>query len=119
MQKLLMIIWTSLIVSSCVSPMPRFKQMTLCTPFIGEKIKCFCAKYDLNAVDRTEDFLEYPISYCHKMHGFILKDFNEEFEVVSREIQSWNKDEIEPISTAINSGNKSKIKKLAKKWQKK
>jgi len=103
MQKLLMIIWMSLIASSCVSPMPRFKAMTLCTLFIGEKVKCFCAKYDLNTVELTGDFSEHPVEYCHKMHGFILKDFNEEFEIVSKEIQSWNKDEIEPISNAINS----------------
>ena len=84
--------------------------MTSCTPYITKKIvKCYCAKYDLNTVKRTEDYIAYPVEYCHKMHGFILEDFKIEFEPTSMEREEWYRD----IT------NSKAYKKAKKKWRKK
>lgn len=116
MQTLLTLTLTALIASSCVSPIARFKTMLSCTTYIEKsKAYCYCAKYDLNLVKNIEDYKEYPVSYCHKMIGFVLADFIGEFEITNKEIQQWYDKEIQPLSNALKNKDKKTLKKLLKK----
>ena len=117
MRKLRLIILMSLIslASSCITPMPTFKPKTLCTIFISaQEIACFCADYDMNQVKTISEFKSSPLSMCHKMHGFPLEQFKQEFEPTMSEIQQWDNDIRKKVSNAKKHKKYKFFRKLAR-----
>ena len=88
MQKLLMIISTLLILSSCNISIPSTGIQDTYTIFIdsNDKVSCFIVDYDYDIGERVGDWVRTDLVNCNRIHGVRHDVFYEIIEPNIREL---------------------------------